>query len=685
MGAVEEICRLYHREMRTCDALVIPQSDQSAYCTDHNERDGGWSSWSPFGSCTSTNGNCRRTRTRDCDSPSKSAKGLPCPGSYEEFEDCAQDACPVSFVVTVERNATTYGIPAGTIYFDYLMLDHGDNFHMPSGTFRTPMDGLYLFMLDGRCNSKGVDLTIKVNGIDRRKILDVDTPVAEVNGIAALRLEAYDLVNVKVQTSWAPPRVSRERLDRVPESPESESNYDDVEEEACQEPSTRIPCNSSSMDSFDSGLDTRSETGPEFASSASSSVQSPASLSSPPSYEGQEAQGRAEELLQTRAEDAVKIYRRYIAPECQRPVHLDTEIKRRIVESICTEQGHVAADCFDEAQHVVVEMLETEYFPDFLTSQFHAKHQVDVLTSGQVMLADILYNDTALFHFMEFLEGHGQRVVMEFWLAAVNFSQANSRGATECQNDAMVLYDKFLSMQAPSPLGLPSNVRLQVEDAICRPGGPDSTCFQPVLSLVAAYLEANHFKPFLASALYNNYVKELIAMIQASPRSLSSVQASLSTTRTESDTRSSCSSSCSSDRLPRSTSNALLAASSGLKTSSSFDCGELQDPDSIWRRRPVKNKVGRVNSYGRYQPGLDLAPEMSRTEGTKKTSRLGRVVKNLVNNEEKEKMKEELAWQVAEMIVRDVTSVTMPEKEGGERRSSINGEELKNFREGGTL
>merc|ERR550525_1029890 len=197
---------------------------------------------------------------------------------------------------------------------------------------------------------------------------------------------------------------------------------------------------------------------------------------------------------------------------------------------------------------------------------------------------------------------------------------------------------------APTPLGLPSNVRLQIEDAICRPGGPDSTCFQPVLSLVAAYLEANHFKPFLASALYNNYVKELIAMIQASPRSLSSVQASLSTARTESDTRSSCSSS-SSDRLPRSTSNTLLAASSGLRASTSFDCGELQDPDSIWRRRPVKNKVGRVNSYGRYQPGLDLAPQMSRTEGTKKTSRLGRVVKNLVNN----------------------------------------GEKLKNFREGGTL
>jgi len=495
----------------------------------------------------------------------------------------------------------------------------------------------------------------------------------------------------------------------VPESPESESNYDDVEEEACPEPEqpSRIPCNSSSMDSFDSGLDTRSDTGPEATSSSSScsSVQSPAPHKAQgpqvPSAQAhkaveQETQGRAEQLLQTRAEDAVKIYRRYIAPECQRPVYLDTETKRRIVESICTEEGHVAADCFDEAQKVVVEMLEAEYFPDFLTSQFHAKHQVDVLTSGQVLLADILYNDTALFHFMEFLEAHNQRLVMEFWLAAINFSQAVSRETEECQNDAMVLYDKFLSMQAPSQLGLPSNIRLQVEDAICRPGGPDTTCFQPALSLVAAYLETNHFKPFLASSLYNNYVKELIAMIQATPPSHSSMQTSLSATRTESDTRSSCSSTCSSERLPRSTSNTLLASSSGLRASTSFDCGELQDPDSIWRRRPVKNKVivllvlkkycycckqvGRVNSFGRYQPGLDLAPQMSRTEGTKKTSRLGRVVKNLVTNEEKEKMKEELAWQVAEEIVRGVTSVTMPDKE-----TSVNGKELKSFEDDGSV
>ena len=83
----------------------------------------------------------------------------------------------------------------------------------------------------------------------------------------------------------------------------------------------------------------------------------------------------------------------------------------------------VAPDCFDSAQEKVVEILEVEYFPDFLKSEFHAKHQVDVLTGGQVYLTDILYNDTALSHFMEFLESENKRSLIEFWLAANNFHQ----------------------------------------------------------------------------------------------------------------------------------------------------------------------------------------------------------------------------------------------------------------------
>ena len=397
-----------------------------------------------------------------------------------------------------------------------------------------------------------------------------------------------------ITSTYVPPRVAPEAL-QVEVGAEEARCYEEAEacreaetyredaSEACQEDA------SASTDSFDSGLDTRSDTAPA------------------PSL----ARGRAEQLLATRAEDAVQIYRRYVAPECRRPVHLPTDIKRRIVESICSEDGAVPADCFDEAQEAVVASLEAEYFPDFLTSQFHAKHQVDVLTSGRVSLTDILYNDTALSILTEFLEGRGQRLVIEFWLAATNFSQAQGPAADR-QADAMVLYDRFLSMQAPCPLGLPTSVRLQVEDGICSAAGPQPSCFQPALQLVAAYLEAAHLQPFLQSALYSNYVKELIATIQASPSTVSA-GLSPSSCRTESDTRSSCSSERSSER-PR-PSNTLLAASSAtVRHSATFDCGDLQDPDSLWRRRPVRDKVGRVNSFGRFQPGLDLAPQMSRAE-----------------------------------------------------------------------
>ena len=222
-------------------------------------------------------------------------------------------------------------------------------------------------------------------------------------------------------------------------------------------------------DSFDSGLgrqdlDLDDEVEDKSVQDSSSIVENPAQEIS-----------RAAQLVKTRTEDAVKIYRRYIAPDSSRPLHLPTEFKKEIVERICAESGQVTADCFNNAQDKVVEVLESEYFPDFLKSEFHAKHLVDLLTGGQVLIADILYNDTALSHFMEFMENQSKRLLMEFWLTATNFKQSSRSDSS--QGDAMVLYEKYFSMQATSPLGFSDSVRLQIENNICSEGGPDSSCF----------------------------------------------------------------------------------------------------------------------------------------------------------------------------------------------------------------
>jgi len=476
-----------------------------------------------------------------------------------------------------------------------------------------------------------------------------------------------------ISTSFVPPKVPRERLQIVPEFPES-----------------RLPESSESTESFDSGFGRA-----EFDASGNSSRLDSEELQSPTETDAQVSMtvssiltnpekeiSRVEHIVKTRTEDAVKIYRRYIAPDCQRPVHLPTEYKRDIVELICAESGQVTHDCFDAAQEKVVDILETEYFPDFLKSEFHAKHQVDVLTGGQVYLTDILYNDTALSHFMEFLESEKRRAVIEFWLAATNFNQ--SLTSENSQGDAMILYDKYFSMQATSPLGFNDSIRLQIENNICTEGGPDSSCFYRPLEIIVKYLEKQYLHKFLVSPMYKNYVKELIGTITASPRSFSSVNSSScpGSVRSRTDSHSDSHSDCSSDfslgvsqgALSRNN-NTLLAMSSGKvfrnvdRKDLSFD-KETTDPDMLWRRNPVRNKVGRINSFGRYEPGWDLAPEMSRADGTKKASRFSKAVKKLVTSDEHEKLKEEMAWQVAEMIVRDVTSVTMPDK-SHKRTSSL--------------
>ena len=60
---------------------------------DENENDGGWSEWSPFGDCAISGGDCKRTRNRNCDSPERSERGLPCVGFDSETEYCDQETC----------------------------------------------------------------------------------------------------------------------------------------------------------------------------------------------------------------------------------------------------------------------------------------------------------------------------------------------------------------------------------------------------------------------------------------------------------------------------------------------------------------------------------------------------------------------------------------------------------------
>jgi len=395
-----------------------------------------------------------------------------------------------------------------------------------------------------------------------------------------------------------------------------------------------------------------------------------------------EEDSRAQSLINSRAEDAVKIYRKYIAPDAACPIRIPTEMKREIIEAICDQTGFVARQCFDRAQACVLVLLETDYFPDFLESEYHAKHQVDVLTGGTVMATDILFNDIALFHFMEFMESEGQRPIVEFWMAANNFQQSLQRdaevGTGITTHDAMILYDKFFSMQATTPLGFDSTVRLEVENNICQETGPGPQCFARPLEITVGYMESRFLDKFLASKLFSNYVKELINKIQMSTRNFSSVPRLSAST----ESLSSCSSDTNSRMSTSVSRNTLLASGDRLSntqqtSSESFriEDGFLTDPDSIWRRTARKCQIGKVDKLGRYHSSWEQAPDTIKDKETimGRVRRLGRG--------EHTKLQEDMAWQVAEMFIKDVTSITLAvenspefldENENSERNEKLN-------------
>lgn len=111
--------------------------------------------------------------------------------------------------------------------------------------------------------------------------------------------------------------------------------------------------------------------------------------------------GLSDRLMKSIERDAVKIFTKYISPDATRPIPIIEAMRNDIVAKICGEDGQVDPNCFVSAQAVMYIMMDKEHFTEFLRSHHFCKYQIEVLTSGTVYLADILFNESALFYFSE--------------------------------------------------------------------------------------------------------------------------------------------------------------------------------------------------------------------------------------------------------------------------------------------
>ncbi|XP_061608408.1 A-kinase anchor protein 10, mitochondrial [Phyllopteryx taeniolatus] len=358
----------------------------------------------------------------------------------------------------------------------------------------------------------------------------------------------------------------------------------------------------------------------------------------------------SDKLMRSIEKDAVTIFTKYVSPDAVRPIPITEQIRNDIVAKICGEDGMVDPNCFVIAQSVIFTILEQQYFIEFLRSHHFCKYQIEVLTSGSVFLADILFCESALFYFSEYMEKEEAMNVLQFWLAADNFQNqlAAKKGqydGQEAQNDAMILYDKYFSLQATNPLGFGDSVRMEIESNICREGGPLPDCFTTPLRQAWTTMEKVYMPGFLSSNLYYKYLSDLLNSVRADEF----VNVNTPGQGGPADNERSSSSASEASLTQSGAKKAAIKILKNFDEAITVDVASL-DPESLYQR-PYAGRMtfGRVNELGQFIREAEPEPDVKKSKG----SMFSQAMKKWVQGNSNE-AQEEMAWQIAKMIVNDV-------------------------------
>ncbi|XP_043525620.1 A-kinase anchor protein 10, mitochondrial isoform X2 [Frieseomelitta varia] len=355
--------------------------------------------------------------------------------------------------------------------------------------------------------------------------------------------------------------------------------------------------------------------------------------------------------MTTIRQDVLRIHKKYITKDTLGTSQIPEDLQVKMEKVLNCENIEPMLQCLSAVQNIVYQTLENEHINDFLRSEFHCKHQIDVLTSGNVQLADILYNETAFFYFMEFMELENKRELLDFWMSAMSYKQnlLEKKGAAnpeEAQADALIIYDKYFSLQATMPLGFSDKIRFQVEQNICRENGegPEPDCFDKPCRIVYNFLILSTYFLIISVILQilirinRYYTKQSMFKFTSQAKKSSSEVSSVSINMQ--------------NTLQAGSEGNRLNNNKNITSGMNIDTRQLYDPDSLWKRNKYSLSVGYIDNLGRFITEIEPDPQR------KYESRLTRAVKRLVNMEQ-DKAKEELAWKIAEMIIREITSLTL--------------------------
>ncbi|CAG0888645.1 unnamed protein product [Cyprideis torosa] len=180
-----------------------------------------------------------------------------------------------------------------------------------------------------------------------------------------------------------------------------------------------------------------------------------------------------------------------------------------------------SAKLFVEAQQEIQQRLEVLY-ERYLNSPHFSRYQIDVLTSGNVCLNDILFDDITLFYFMEFVASdHFCQHLVEFFISCSHLVDSQLTGNVapkDAQEDGVAMYNRYISMEAPHRIGFGDSLRSAVEGAICDPNPTPAMiqAFKKTAIIVGTVLTKEVLPAFLSSQVFHKHLSELIHAVQLS-------------------------------------------------------------------------------------------------------------------------------------------------------------------------
>ncbi|GAA6107524.1 A-kinase anchor protein 10, mitochondrial isoform X1 [Tachysurus ichikawai] len=252
---------------------------------------------------------------------------------------------------------------------------------------------------------------------------------------------------------------------------------------------------------------------------------------------------------------------------------------------------------------------------------------------------------------VQYMEKEEAVNILQFWMAADNFQvqlavKKGQYDGQEAQNDAMILYDKYFSLQATNPLGFGDSVRMEIESNICREGGPLPDCFTTPLRQAWTTMEKVYLPGFLSSDLYYKYLSDLINSVRADEfvvgNSASSGQGAAADNERSSATSEG-------SQTQQGSKKVAVKILKNFDEAITVDIASL-DPESLYQR-PYAGRMtfGKVNELGQFIREAEPEPDVKKSKG----SMFSQAMKKWVQGNTDE-AQEEMAWKIAKMIVNDV-------------------------------